>query len=288
MTLVVPFGAGGNSDAQARLLADRLERKLKRPFVVQNKSGGIGAIAVASVLNSPPDGYTLLFAASPQISSIPKIETVSYKVSDLRPVSAFGIAPMILGIKSSLPAKNLDEFVEYVKKNPGKLTYASAGRGSNTHLVAALLAKRAGLQMLRVPYRDGLSMIPDLMAGSIDMYFGDASWMLGYGQNGQMRLIGVSTAKRMEQLPNVPAIDESYPGFEFYTWNGVVAPAAAPNAVVETIAREVRAVARDPEVVQKLLILGITALGNTPAEFEEMIEKDEPMYDEAIAAAGLK
>jgi len=213
--LILPYPPGGTVDTQARIMAERLGARLGQPFVVQNKPGATGAIATEFVARAPPDGYTLLFASSAQITSVPMTEKVNYRLDDLVPVSASGNGPMILAINGNIPPPHsLAEFIAYVDTNPGKYAYASAGTGSVAHLVGALFLARAKLQMLHVPYRGGGPAVTDLMGGQIAMYFGNSADLLPHAANDAIRIIGVSTPQRMRQLPAVPAVNEILPGFE--------------------------------------------------------------------------
>jgi tripartite-type tricarboxylate transporter receptor subunit TctC len=288
VTLVVPLPPGGTIDTQARILGERLWAKLGQPFVIQNRAGAAGAVGTASVAHSKADGYTLLFASSAQISSVPKLESVNYSPNDLIPISLFSTFPMILATNSGIPANLLKLFVEYVKSRPGKFTYASGGVGTIAHLVGALFVARTGLDMLHVPYQGGGPAMAGLMGGHIDMYFGNASELIGYAQNKQFRLIGVSAAQRMRQLPDVPAVSELLPGFELTPWNGLLAPAGTPQTVIDVLAKAVSEVAKEPAIIERLNTLGIDARGSSSAEFVEIIEKEQHVYDEAIEAAGLK
>lgn len=288
VTMVIPYPPGGNVDTQARVLSDKLTAKLGQPFIVQNKPGATGAIATSAVAHADPDGYTLLFASSAQISSVPKIENVNYKVEDLIPVSAFGESPMILAINAGIKARTLKEFVDYVKAAPGKYSYASAGSGSIGHLVSALFLKKAGLDMLHVPYKGGAPAVTDLMGGQVEMYFGNAAELLPYANNDRVRLIAVSAKSRMKQLPDVAAVAEVIPGFEMTAWNGILVPLKTPQPIIDTLVKETQVAAKDPAVVAKLATFGIDATGTTAPEFVEMIRKEQIVYGEAIDAAGVK
>src|SRR5438128_4694309 len=231
--VVVPFVAGGNTDNQARIVSERLAATLGQPFVVENRVGAGGAIAAEFVAKSPPDGYTLFFAASPQFS-LPLLQKVNFDpYKDFIPVSIVGTNPFVLGIHASVPARTVKEFVDYVKARPGQLNYASAGAGTTTHLTGALFLSRAGLKMAHVAYKGGAQAVADLVGGQVQMYFGNASELIQHSQSGKVRMLGVSRAKRTPQLPDVPAIAETYPGFATGTWNGYLAPAGTPQPIGE-------------------------------------------------------
>ncbi len=287
VNLIIPYPPGGNVDTQARVLADKLTAKLGQPFIVQNRAGATGAIATSAVAHADPDGYTLLFASSAQISSVPRLESVNYKVEDLIPVSAFGSSPMILAVNAKTPAHTLKEFMDYVRASPGKYSYASAGSGSIGHLVSALFLARGKLNMLHVPYKGGAPAVTDLMGGQVEMYFGNAAELLPYARSDRLRLIAVSAAQRMKQLPDVAAASELLPGFEVTAWNGLLVPLRTPQPIIDVLEKEVQVAAKDPAVIDKLATFGIQATGTTSAQFVDMIKKEAGLYEEAIAAAGL-
>jgi tripartite-type tricarboxylate transporter receptor subunit TctC len=286
--LILPYPPGGTTDTQARIMAERLAAKLGQPFVIQNKPGATGAIATEFVARAQPDGYTLLFASSAQLTSVPMTEKVNYRTEDLLPISASGNGPMILAINARVPAATLKEFIAYANTSPGKYAYASAGTGSVAHLVGALFVARAKLDMLHVPYRGGGPAVTDLMGGQIAMYFGNSADLLPHAANDAIRIIGVSTPQRMRQLPNVPAINEVLPGLEMTAWQGFLAPAGTPRAIVDLLAREIQNIAREPGVIDKLASVGVDAISTSPAQFLDLIRNEQGIYAEAITAAGLK
>jgi tripartite-type tricarboxylate transporter receptor subunit TctC len=286
--VVVPFVAGGNTDNQARIVSERLAATLGQPFVVENRVGAGGAIAAEFVAKSAPDGYTLFFAASPQFS-LPLLQKVNFDpYKDFIPVSIVGTNPFVLGIHESVPAKTVKEFVDYVKARPGQLNYASAGAGTTTHLTGALFLSRAGLKMAHVAYKGGAQAVADLVGGQVQMYFGNASELIQHSKSGRITLLGVSSEKRTPQLPDVPAIAETYPGFRSGTWNGYLAPAGTPAAIVQRLAQEVAKVVREPATAERLRSIGVEPMGNTPEQFAEYVRRDAPIWKDAVNAAGIK
>jgi tripartite-type tricarboxylate transporter receptor subunit TctC len=287
VTVVVGYAAGGNTDVMARMASKTLSEELKQSFVVDNRIGAGGAIAASYAAQAAPDGYTLFFAASPQIAIVPQIQKVNYDPKkDFAPVSIFGTGPFILGISSAIPAKTLAEFVAYAK--PRKINYGSSGAGSVAHLAAALLVARAGLDAVHVPFRGSGQVTAALLGGQIDMFFGNASDLVPQAESGKVTILGVAAPQRMKQLPNVPTISETYPNFALSSWNGFLAPAATPRAIIDKLASLVVPATKDPAIVAQLDSLGITPNGTTPAEFAAQIAREQPLFDEAIAAAGLK
>jgi len=287
--VIVPFTAGGNTDTQARIISERLSVALGQQFIVENRVGAGGAIAAEFVAKAPADGYTLFFAASSQIMIVPLIQKLNYDpLKDFAPISILGTNPFVLAVHISVPAKTLQDFIDYAKAHPGEINYSSGGTGSATHLAAALFASRAGLKMSHVPYKGGAQSVTDLVGGQIQMVLGNASDMIQHSKSGKIRLLAVSGEKRAPQFPDLPTIAEFYPGFRSGTWNGFFAPAATPRMVIDRVAQEVAKAARDPGIIERLNKIGVDALGNTPAEFAARIRSEAPLWRDAVNAAGIK
>ena len=289
VTVVVPYAAGGNTDIMARLATEWLSNRLGQRFIVENRVGAGATLGTAYVAKADPDGYTVLFGAAPQLLVAPLVQKVTYDArKDFAPVAVFGTGPQVLGVSADVPAKNLREFVAYAKANPGKINYASGGVGTAGHLTGALLAARGGLDMVHVPYKGGLPALTDLLAGQVQMYFGNASELVPHKTSDKIRLIAVSLSKRMSQLPDVEAAAEMFPGFNLAAWNGFVAPAATPRPILELLAKETAAAAKDSKIAQRLIELGIEPGDVTLEAFSREIEGSRPAYEEAVKAAGLK
>ncbi|MFL6797499.1 MAG: Bug family tripartite tricarboxylate transporter substrate binding protein [Xanthobacteraceae bacterium] len=287
VTVVVGYAAGGNTDVMARMASKTLSEELKQSFVVDNRVGAGGALAAAYVAQAAPDGYTLFFAASPQIAIVPQIQKVNYDPhKDFIPVSVFGTGPFILAITSAIPAKTLAEFVTYAKTR--RINYGSSGAGSVAHLSAALLVARAGLDAVHIPFRGSGQVTAALLGGQIDMFFGNASDLVPQAASGKVTLLAVAMPQRMKQLPHVPTLGESYPDLSLTSWNGFLVHANTPRPIVEKLAEHVIAAARDQSNVEALKALGIVPGGNTPEAFAAQIVREQPMYDAAIKAADLK
>jgi tripartite-type tricarboxylate transporter receptor subunit TctC len=287
VNVVVGYAAGGNTDVMARIVSKSLTEDLKQSFVVDNRIGAGGAIAATYVAQAAPDGYTLFFAASPQIAIVPQVQKVNYDPwKDFAPVSIFGTGPFILGISSAIPARTLAEFVAYAKTR--KINYGSSGAGSVAHLAAALLASRAGFDAVHVPFRGSSQVTAALLGGQIDMFFGNASDLVPQAESGKLTILAVATPQRMRQLPNVPTIGETYRDFSLASWNGFLVPAKTPPQIIDKLAQHVISAARDPANVAQLNALGIEPNGTTPEQFRAQIEAEQPQFDAAIKAANLK
>jgi tripartite-type tricarboxylate transporter receptor subunit TctC len=286
VSVIVGYAAGGNTDVMARMAAKKLSEDLQQSFIVENRIGAGGAIAAAYAAQAPPDGYTVFFAASPQIAIVPKLQKVNYDAKDdFAPVRIFGTGPFVLGIRSSIPARTIPEFVAFAKAR--RINYGSSGVGSVAHLAAALFAARAGFEAAHIPFRGSSQVTGALLGEQIDMFFGNASDLVPQADSGKVTLLGVAAPSRMRQLPNVPTISETYPGTSLESWNGFLVPTRTPREIIRKLAEHVIAAAKDPAVVAQLTALGIQPNGTTPEEFVAQIDREQPQFDAAIKAANL-
>ncbi|MEY4490506.1 MAG: hypothetical protein RLY41_312 [Pseudomonadota bacterium] len=288
--IVVPFAPGGNTDSIARVIAERFTQSLGQPVVVDNKVGAGGAIAAEFVAKAPADGYTLMMAAMPVMAVLPVVGKTNFDpLKDFVPISNVGSNPFVMGVHKSVPANNLSEFVAYMRKNPGKFNYASGGSASVSHLSAALFVKRAELDMTHISYKGGAPAVTDLLGGNVQMYFGNFSELYPHVSGGNIRIIGVSSDKRAAQLPQVATIAESgFPGFRTVTWNGLMAPAGTPPAVVARLAEAVKDALASDGTQTKFQQMGVDAIGSSPREFAETLRADIAIWSEAAKAAQLK
>jgi tripartite-type tricarboxylate transporter receptor subunit TctC len=287
--IIVPFAAGGNTDGIARLIAQRLGDGLGQAFIVENRTGGGGTVAAETTARATPDGYTLMMAALPQIAVLPAMRKTDYDpVLSFAPISNVASNPFCLVSNPRFEPKTLTEFVGYVKQQPGKIAYASGGTGSISHLTMVLLCERAGLDMVHVPYRGGGPAIADVIGNQTPVYFGNLSEALPHaGQD--LLALAVSGSTRAPSLPEVPTVAESgYPGFRSETWNGLIAPAKTPAAIIDLIAREVKTAVNDPTVIQQLDSYGVQPVGSSPDAFAKTISDDIQQWQVLISAAGLK
>ena len=288
--IIVPFAPGGNADGMARIIGQRLGDVLGQNFVVENRTGAGGTIAVQDVARSPADGYTLLWGVQPQIVIIPAMQKVSYDpVKDLAPISVLATNPFVLVANGKLPVKSVAEFVTWAKSQPAKLSYGSSGIGSVAQLAMALFLKRAGLDMTPVHYRGNAPALADVVAGHVPVMFSSLADALPQAQAGNVRLLAMSGAKRAAQVPDVPTVDEAgYKGYNVITWNGLMAPAQTPRPIVERVATEVARAVKDPAFAERLSKFGVDPLGNSPGEFAKLIQQEIPVWIEAVEIAGVK
>ena len=275
LRLVVPYSPGGGADNAARILAIRLSTTLGQTVVIDNRPGGSGMIGAQAVAQAEPDGYTVLYDAS-AFAVNPALRKMAFDpAKDLVPVSLAVTVPNIFVVPPNAPYKTVQEFVDYARKNPGKLTYASYGAGSAALLIGELLKARAGIDLLHVPYKGGAPALTDLMGGQVDSYFANAASGLSYVKSGKLRALAVTSAKRMAAMPEVPTLAESgFKDFEVLEWNGFFVPKGTPNEVVARLAKEVQAAVKDPATRQKLEGLGLDPVGSTPQEFGKFVQAE--------------
>jgi tripartite-type tricarboxylate transporter receptor subunit TctC len=273
---VIPYPPGGASDVTARVLAQKLGEALKQTFVVENKPGANGIIALESVARAAPDGYTILMAnLGPNAINPVVYEKLPYDaIKDFTPITLTSIVPQILVVSPALPIKSVPELIAYMKANPGKLTFASAGNGSSNHLSGELFNGMAGIKMRHVPYKGDTPAMTDVISGQVDVMFPTAIAAMPHVKSGRLRAIGATSAKRIPSLPDVPAVAETVPGFEAVSWGGVMAPAGTPPEVVRTLNREINRILKMPDVVEKLQGLGAEIVGSTPEEFATYLRNE--------------
>jgi tripartite-type tricarboxylate transporter receptor subunit TctC len=288
--IVAPYAAGGNADAIARLTAQHLSEAFGQQFIVENRIGANGAIAADTVLRAEPDGYTLLWGVQPAVTVAPLLTKVNFDPKkDFAPISVVGTNPFVLVVNKDIPAKTVAEFVAWVKSQPKTLSYAEGSYGSLTHLAMVLFLNRAGLKMTNVSYRGNAPALTDVIGGHLPAMFSNLSDALPQAQSGAIRILAVSSAARVAQLPDVPTVAEAgYPGYKVLTWNGLMASAATPKPIVDKIAPEMIKACKDPKFVERLAALGADPSCSTPAEFAELVAADLKQWSEVVATAGIK
>lgn len=288
VTVIVPFGAGGNTDMMARLAAQHLSAKFGQSFVVENRPSAGGALGTGQVAAAAPDGYTLLFAASANINLTPQVQKLTFDPTRLlEPITNMGTGTQMIAIKGSLPVRTLPEFIAYAKAHPGKLNFTVAGTQNISHLAPVLLFSRAGIDLVMVPAKSEPQAVSDLISGQVDLYFGNSSALLPQLNNDKLRIIAVGTAQRIAVAPDIPAVAETLPGFEFSSWNGFLAPAGTPDATLDAIGREIAAFTKTPEISQRLSKLGIIPGGMSREQSQAVFKKDHESFAAAVAAAGI-
>jgi tripartite-type tricarboxylate transporter receptor subunit TctC len=288
VTLVVPYAAGGNSDMMARLLGRYLGEKTGKPFVVDNRAGGAGVPASMAVVGAQPDGCTVMFGPSAPLVITPVMEKVSYDADSFTPINNFATYPYMIGVKASLPVRNMAELIAYAKANPGKLNYASAGAGSLSHLLTAMLAAKANIDLMHIPYKGSAPATTALVAGEVDICLTGVSDLMPYfSGSDKVRVIATTAPSRVSDFSQIPTVNETVQGYAAETWNGIVGPKGVPKPVVDKFAALIREVVAMPEVVTKLKQVGILPAATTTAAFSKTIADDRVFYREAIKVAGV-
>jgi tripartite-type tricarboxylate transporter receptor subunit TctC len=290
VTIVVPYGAGGNTDLIARMTAAHLTQTLGQSVVVENRVGAGGLVAAKSVLAAPADGYTLFMGTASQLVTSPHINTnITYDaLKDFQPIINLGSNAFVITVKSQLPVKTLPEFVTYAKQQAGKINYGSGGMGGVTHLASHLFARRADIDMTHVPYKGAAAAMADLLGGQIDMYAASPSEIISHLNNGKIRPLAISSAQRLKELPNVPTIAETFPGHEVLSWNGLLAKTGTPPEILDRVASEVAEMQKDPAIQKKLVDAGITPMYVARAAFGAQIQKEYAMWGPALKNSGIR
>jgi tripartite-type tricarboxylate transporter receptor subunit TctC len=288
--IIFPYAAGSTGDATARLIARRLSERFGQPFVVENRVGANGVIGTEAVARSASDGYTLLWAVTPQIAISPLMAKVPYDpATDFVPISAVSTNRFALLVNAKVPVRTVAEFIEYARAQPKGFTYAEGGAGSITHLSMVLFLNRAGLKGMNVSYKGTQPALTDVVAGHLPAMFALFGDALSQAESGAIRLLAVSSEQRSAQAPNVPTVGESgFPGFNTTSWWGLMAPAGTPKAIVDRIAAEVGKATKDAKIVAQLNNFGVDPVGNSPAEFSAMIAADIELWAKAVKLAGLQ
>jgi tripartite-type tricarboxylate transporter receptor subunit TctC len=273
--LIVPYSAGGGADNAARVLAPQMSASMGQSIVIENRPGGAGSIGVNAVATAEPDGYTVLYDAS-AFTINPALRKLPFDANkDLIPVSLAVTVPTVLVVPPNAPYKTVGEFVEYARKHPGKLTYASYGPGSSAHLIGELMKSQASIDLLHVPYKGGAPALVDVMGGQVDSYFSNAASALNYIKSGKLRALAVTSSKRMDSLPNVPTLAESgFKNFEVLEWNGFFVPKGTPKEVIARLEKEVRLAVNDPATRQRLQALGLDPVASTPDYFSKFVHAE--------------
>ena len=287
--VIVGFAAGGPNDILARLVGQRLAKRLGRPFVIENRPGAGSNIATEAVVHAPPDGYTLLLVGSPNAINATLYERLNFNfIRDIAPVASFMRGALVLVVHPSVPAKTLPEFIAYVKANPGKLSYGSGGVGGITHITAELFKMMAGVEMVHVPYRGVAPALTDLLGGQVQALFANPAQSLPYTGASRLRALAITTATRSEALPDIPTVSEFVPGYEASSIFGLGAPKNTPAEIVDKLNKEINAVLADPEIKARVADLDGTVLVGSPADFGKLIAEETEKWGKVIQAANIK
>jgi tripartite-type tricarboxylate transporter receptor subunit TctC len=288
--IVVPFPAGGTADAVPRIVGDWLSRKWGQPVVIENRTGAAGNIGAEAVYRSPPDGYTLLSAPPPPLvinqNLYPKL---GYDPTKFEPIIVMAQVPNALIVNpNTIKASSLPELIDYLRQNPGKVTSATQGNGTTSHLTSELFQLMAKVTLRHVPYRGSAPALQGLLAGDVDLMFDNLGVSLPLAEAGKLKLLAVASATRMPSLPNVPTIAELLPGFEAVAWYGIVAPPNTPKAIIDKINADANEALRQPEVQDSLKKLSAEIFGGSVDKTAKYMRDEIERWDHVIKAADIK
>lgn len=288
--MLIGYPPGGSTDVAGRLLAEALGKRLGQQVVVENRAGAGGTVAASSVVRAEPDGYTLLLAASPEVSIAPiTMKALPYDpVRDLQPITLVGQVPFFLVINPNIPAHTLSEFIAYGRANPGKLNYSSFGNNTSNHLAGEYFKSLTGIDSVHVPYKGSGPSIVDLLAGQVQYTFDTPPAVLSQVRAGKLRALAISTRQRLASAPDVPTFAEAgLPAFSGGTWFGLLAPAKTPRAVIERVNAETVALLNSPELSKAFLDRGIVPSPQTPDEFGRFVQSEVNKWKELAAKVGI-
>jgi len=287
--IVVGFPPGGPTDILARLMGQWLSERLGQQFIVDNRPGAGGNIGVEAVVRAHPDGYTLL-----QVSVVNAINATLYEkqtfnfIRDVVPVASISRVPTVMEVNQSVPARTVSEFIAYAKANPGKLNMASSGIGTSQHVFGELFKTMAGIDMVHVPYRGSAPAITDLLSGQVQVMFDTMASSIEHIRAGKLRALAVTTATRLDVLPDIPTVSDFVPGYEASGWNGMAAPKNTPAEIIDKLNKEINAGLADSKIKARLADLGGAPIPMTPADFGKLIADETEKWGKVIRAANIK
>jgi tripartite-type tricarboxylate transporter receptor subunit TctC len=287
--IIAPFAAGGGTDFIARLIAQKLTEKLGHQVIVENKPGAGGNLGAELAVRSPADGYTLLLVAGSYTVNPSLYKLTFDPVNDITPIIQLSQGPFIVTVNPSVPAKSLKELMDLVRAQPDKLSYASAGSGSVTHLASALFLEMAKLKVVHMPYKGTGPALNDAIAGNVQLMFGSPSTTIPHVKSGRLRALAVTTTKRIGATPEIPTVAEAgLPGYEVVLWHGLVGPKGLPRAIVDRINAESNAILKVKEMDALLATDGVSPAGGTPEQFTATIKSDIERWRKVVQQAGVK
>ena len=287
--IIVAVAAGGGNDIIARLIGQWLSERLGQPFIVDNRPGGASNTGTEAAVRSPPDGYTLLLSALSNAVNATLYDNLNFNfIRDMVPVAGIIRVSNVMYAHPSVPATTLPEFIAYAKANPGKINMASAGNGSSSHMAGELFKLLAGVDLVHVPYRGQGPALIDLLGGQVQVMFATTPGTTDYAKTGKLRALAVTTAMRVEALPDVPTVADFVAGYESSQWYGVTAPRNTPAEIIDKLNREINAGLHDPKIKARLADLGGSLLEGSPADFGKLIAEETEKWGKVIRAANIK
>jgi len=289
ITLVVPYAPGGSADALARVLAVRVGMKLGTTVIVDNRPGASGTIGAGFAAKAAPDGYTVLYDATPYSINPHLFARMPYAANALQPLALVALAPNIVIVRAESPLKSIKDLADKAKAEPGKINFASGGSGTVQRLAAELLRQRLGLDMVHVGYKSGGPAITDVMGGQVDFMFSTIAASYPLVSSGKLRALAVSSPQRSPRLPEVPTIAETVvPGYEAYEWNGVFLPTGTPAPIAEKLHKAVVEALKEEEVKKRFVDVGVQPVGSTPTEFADFLKKEDAKWADVIRKGNIK
>ena len=285
---LIGFSAGGPVDTVARLMAQKLSEILGQQFVVENRAGSGGNIATEATINATPDGYTLLFSGANNAISATLYKHLNFDfIRDTVPVAHFMQVPNLLVVSNAFPAKSVQEFIDYCKANPGKISFASSGNGTTVHMAAELFKAMTKCDMVHVPYRGSAVAYPDIISNKVQLIFDNLPTALPQARGGTLRALGITSPQRWPGLPDIPTIAETVPGYSAMVYYGMSAPKGTPPEIVATLNKAVNEALRDPTLAARFAKLGGTAQPMTPAEYGKLIADETEKWGKVVKFAGV-
>ena len=286
---VVPYTPAGTTDVLARIVAQWLSEHMGQNFIVENKPGAGNNMGVEYVVNSPPDGYTMLLVNPANGINATLYKTLSFNfIRDIAPVAGLVRTPNVMEISPKLPVKTVAEFIAYCKANPGKINMASSGSGTSVHLSGELFKSMTGCNMLHVPYKGAGPALTDIMGGQVDVIFDNLPSSIGHIKGGKIRALGVTSTERDPSLPDVPTIAETVPGYEATAWFGIGMPKGTPKDIIDKVNAEVNRALADPKMKERLAELGGKPIAGTPDDFGKVIAAETAKWEKVVISSGAK
>ena len=286
--VIVPFAAGGGSDLAARLLTQGLFKELGQPFVIDNRPGAGALVGTKILVESVPDGYTIMISTSSWLTSAAMSKPAFDPINNVTPIVEFGYNPFVLAVHPSLPVKTTREFIALARSRPGELAFGHSGAGSITHLAMVLFVHMAKIDVLAVPYKSGGAVMPDLLSGRIQSILSGMVNVLPHAQSGRLRVLGVSTAQRASELPDVPALADAVPGYSVASWFGAVAPKGTPPSIVERLNAAINKIIKYPEFRKNAAVEGMTVTGGTTEDINKLVRGDYERWTRLVKEANIK
>ena len=287
--LIIGYPPGGSADITARLLGQWLSERLGQPVVVESRPGAGTNIATETVVNAPPDGYTLLLVAPANAINATLYEKLNHNfIRDIAPVAGLIRFPNVIVVNPSVPAKTVPEFIAYAKANPGKLNMASSGAGSTIHVSGELFKMMTGINMVHVPYRGGAPALTDLISGQVQVMFDNVPTSIEFIRAGKLRPLAVTTAARSNVLPDLPTVADFVPGYEASAWYGVGVPKGTPEAIIGKLNKETNAILADPKARARFDELGASLIAGSPAEFGQLVADETEKWAKVVKFSGAR